>query len=79
MVLLTIAYSVLAFAAVIVLIASTLALLAFVVKQTVSGIDALVERTISAGSPSKAPRTKRRRLFNVPAPSRIPGAHNETL
>ena len=80
MYLLTFVYSCLAFAEVLVLFASVIGLLTFVVKQLVALTDALLSAVINAGSRTSQPRVKGRSAFNLifeSRPRKILGGHNE--
>lgn len=78
--LLTLVYSCLAFAEILVLFASIIGLLTFAVRQLIAITDALLSAAIDAGSRNSQPRDKRPNTFNLMfegRPRRILGGHNE--
>ncbi len=75
---LSLAYSILAGAEVVVLLASTIGLMAFAVRQAVRAIDSLLDAAVDAASPDTKPRLMS--PSNVVVAShlhKIRGGHNE--
>lgn len=70
-------YAVLAFAETLVLFASILGLLVFVLRQMVRGINVVIDAAINASSLDTMPRDRNPSRLNVAAAHRIPGGHNE--
>lgn len=80
MYLLNLVYSALAFAEVLVLFASAMALLALAARQVVRVIDSLIGVVIDAGSHRLKPRVQGSNTLSLvfeSRPCRIPGGHNE--
>lgn len=78
--LLSLLYSGLAFAEILVLLASALALLVLAVRQLKKAIERLLDAAVDAASPSAEPRRKTLDPLGAAAGHRgrkIPGAHND--
>ena len=73
-------YSVLAFAEVLMLFASVIGVLVFVVRCTVRAIDQFIEAAIDSSAGDTAPGARKPLRLDVAAETgsrRIPGGHNE--